>query len=245
MFTLYPAIDLLNGHCVRLFQGDYAQSTVYADSPVQVAQTFRDQGAEWLHVVDLDGAKEGRPVNQEKIYQIAAQVPIHIEVGGGIRTMDTIASYLEHGIDRVILGSSAISDPAFTREALQKYSQAVAIGLDVKNSRIAVEGWREVSAIAPESLAKDLIKAGAAHFIYTDISKDGALAGADLEGAKKLAEAIGQPVVVSGGVSQTKELAAMLAAGSAVISGAIIGKALYTGNLNLQEAAGMVKSYAR
>lgn len=245
MFTLYPAIDLLNGRCVRLFQGDYAQATIYADSPVQVAQAFRNRGAEWLHVVDLDGAKEGWPINQEKIYEIAAQVPIHVEVGGGIRTMETIAGYLEQGIDRVILGSSAISDPLFTREALQRYSQAVAIGLDVKDGKVAVEGWREVSAVTPENLAKELIKAGASHFIYTDISKDGAMSGANIEAAKKLAEAIGQPVVVSGGVSQTDELAAMLAAGSTVISGAIIGKALYTGKLNLREAVGMVKTYAR
>lgn len=245
MFTLYPAIDLLNGHCVRLFQGDYAQSTIYADSPVEVARAFAKQGAKWLHVVDLDGAKAGKPENREIIFEMAAETGINIEVGGGVRSMATIDDYLAHGIKRVILGSSAIADPDFTRAALKKYPEAVAIGLDVKNGKVAVEGWLAVSAIEPAELAQELIKAGASHFIYTDISKDGAMEGTNLDEAVRLARAIGQPVVISGGVSSLNELRRIVEHADSAVSGAIIGKALYTGAIDLSEAEEMVTSYAR
>lgn len=236
MFTIYPAIDLLDGKCVRLFQGNYDRSTVYGDSPVGIAKTFCTEGAEWLHVVDLDGARAGSPANQAIIGRIAAEVPVNVEVGGGVRSMETVESYLNHGIKRVILGSSAIADPEFVRTALNRYPDSIAIGLDVKEGKVAVKGWLEVSGLSAADLAKQLIQYGARHFIYTDISRDGALKGANSGAAEKLAADIGMPVVVSGGVSTTKEIVTMAEKGSGRISGAIIGKALYTKQISLKEA---------
>ncbi len=244
MFTIYPAIDLLNGKCVRLIQGDYGQSTVYSDSPVMTAKTFLSEGAQWLHIVDLDGARQGRPLNRRTIEQIAAEVPVHIEVGGGIRNMETVDRYLDRGVGRVILGSSAIADPEFVRLALSRYPDSIAIGLDVKRGKVAVKGWLEVSELSAADLAKRLIGFGARHFIYTNISRDGALKGADQDGAGKLAAEIGMPVVVSGGVSSTEELAAMVKMGSGRISGAIIGKAIYTQQISLRKALKVVDVHA-
>ncbi|MDF2911728.1 MAG: hisA [Sporolactobacillus laevolacticus] len=240
MFTVYPAIDLIDGKCVRLFQGDYDQSTVYADVPVDIARSFYEQGAEWIHVVDLDGAKAGHPVNQELIARIAAEVPINIEVGGGIRTIETVESYLNQGIKRVILGSSAISDPEFCRLALQRYPDSIAIGLDVKDGKVAVRGWLEVSDMSAAELAKQLIIEGAEHFIYTDISRDGALKGANVSGAEQLADEIGKPVVVSGGVTTFDEVQKLV--NNKRVSGAIIGKALYTKQISLGDVMKAVKN---
>jgi phosphoribosylformimino-5-aminoimidazole carboxamide ribotide isomerase len=240
MFTVYPAIDLIDGKCVRLFQGDYDQSTVYADAPVDIARSFYEQGAEWIHVVDLDGAKAGHPVNQELIARIAAEVPINIEVGGGIRTIETVESYLNQGIKRVILGSSAISDPEFCRLALQRYPDSIAIGLDVKDGKVAVRGWLEVSDMSAAELAKQLIIEGAEHFIYTDISRDGALKGANVSGAEQLADEIGKPVVVSGGVTTFDEVQKLV--NNKRVSGAIIGKALYTKQISLGDVMKAVKN---
>ncbi|WP_139693328.1 1-(5-phosphoribosyl)-5-[(5-phosphoribosylamino)methylideneamino]imidazole-4-carboxamide isomerase [Sporolactobacillus terrae] len=233
MFTVFPAIDLIDGKCVRLFQGDYDQSTVYGEDPIQVARSFFAQGAEWLHVVDLDGAKAGHPLNQELIARMAQEVPINIEIGGGIRSMDSVAWYLEKGIKRVILGSSAISDPDFCKKVLQRYPNAVAIGLDVKKGKVAVRGWLEVSDLSAAELAKQLIQEGAEQFIYTDISRDGALKGANVAAAERLAEEIGKPVVVSGGVTTLDEIKKMI--GNHKVSGAIIGKALYTKQIALSD----------
>ncbi|EST13566.1 1-(5-phosphoribosyl)-5-[(5-phosphoribosylamino)methylideneamino]imidazole-4-carboxamide isomerase [Sporolactobacillus laevolacticus] len=240
MFTVYPAIDLIDGKCVRLFQGDYDQSTVYGDAPVDIARSFYEQGAEWIHVVDLDGAKAGHPVNQELIARIAAEVPINIEVGGGIRTIEIVESYLNQGIKRVILGSSAISDPEFCRLALQRYPDSIAIGLDVKDGKVAVRGWLEVSDMSAAELAKQLIIEGAEHFIYTDISRDGALKGANVSGAEQLADEIGKPVVVSGGVTTFDEVQKLV--NNKRVSGAIIGKALYTKQISLGDVMKAVKN---
>ncbi|MFT8870803.1 MAG: 1-(5-phosphoribosyl)-5-[(5-phosphoribosylamino)methylideneamino]imidazole-4-carboxamide isomerase [Sporolactobacillus sp.] len=244
-FTLYPAIDLLDGKGVRLVHGDYAQATVYADDPVAAAARFYRQGAEWLHIVDLDGAKAGRPVNASVIEAIAAALPLHLEVGGGIRTIETVDYYLAHGVSRVVLGSSAISDPVFTREALRLYPQNVAVGLDAKNGKIAVEGWLKLSSLTPAELALELMQFGAEHFIYTDIARDGAMEGANVEAACQLARMIGRPVVLSGGVHALSELKAITARGDALISGAIIGKALYAGAFDLAEAIKAVNDDAR
>ncbi|WP_245734165.1 1-(5-phosphoribosyl)-5-[(5-phosphoribosylamino)methylideneamino]imidazole-4-carboxamide isomerase [Sporolactobacillus nakayamae] len=239
MFTVYPAIDLIDGKCVRLFQGDYDQSTIYGDAPIDVARSFYEQGAEWLHVVDLDGAKAGRPVNQELIARMAAEVPINIEVGGGIRSIETVETYLNQGVKRVILGSSAISDPEFCKQVLHRYPESVAIGLDVKNGKVAVRGWLEVSDLSAAALAKQLIQEGAEHFIYTDISRDGALQGANVAAVEQLAEEIGKPVVVSGGVTTLDEIKQMIH--NHRVSGAIIGKALYTKQIELSEVIKAVK----
>jgi phosphoribosylformimino-5-aminoimidazole carboxamide ribotide isomerase len=244
MFTVYPAIDILGGKCVRLYQGDYDQSMVYDDSPETVAKRFCNQGAEWIHVVDLDGAKSGRPVNDRIIKKIAKDLSVNIEIGGGIRDMKTVESYLDSGVSRVVLGSSAISDPGFTKEALRQYPYAVAIGLDVKNGKVAVEGWREVSGMNAEVLANELIQAGARRFIYTDITRDGALKGADFSGAEELAVKIGLPVVLSGGVTTLAELEKIVGRGSGKISGAIIGRAIYTGQIDLKTALRTVNALA-
>ncbi|MCO7175928.1 1-(5-phosphoribosyl)-5-[(5-phosphoribosylamino)methylideneamino]imidazole-4-carboxamide isomerase [Sporolactobacillus kofuensis] len=240
MFTVYPAIDLIDGKCVRLFQGDYDQSTVYGDAPIDIARSFYDQGAEWIHVVDLDGAKAGYPINQQLIAQMAKEVPINIEVGGGIRSMETIENYLSQGVKRVILGSSAISDPEFCRSALQRYSDSIAIGLDVKNGKVAVRGWLEVSDLRAADLAKQLILEGAEQFIFTDISRDGALQGANVSAAEQLAREIGKPVVVSGGVTTLNEVKQLI--DNQLLSGAIIGKALYTKQISLPDVIKAVKS---
>ncbi|MFD2692148.1 1-(5-phosphoribosyl)-5-[(5-phosphoribosylamino)methylideneamino]imidazole-4-carboxamide isomerase [Sporolactobacillus shoreicorticis] len=239
MFTIYPAIDLIDSKCVRLFQGDYDQSTIYGDDPVAIARSFFEQGAEWLHVVDLDGAKAGSPVNHDLITQMAAEVPINIEVGGGIRSIETVENYLNQGVKRVILGSSAISDPEFCKLALSCYPEAVAIGLDVKNGKVAVRGWLEVSDLSAADLAKRLIQEGARQFIYTDISRDGALQGANVVAAEQLADEIGKPVVVSGGVTTLEEITEMI--GNRRVSGAIIGKALYTNQIALSDVIKAVK----
>ncbi|MCL1630627.1 1-(5-phosphoribosyl)-5-[(5-phosphoribosylamino)methylideneamino]imidazole-4-carboxamide isomerase [Sporolactobacillus sp. CPB3-1] len=239
MFTLYPAIDLIDGKCVRLFQGDYGQSTVYGEEPVEVAKSFYEQGAEWLHVVDLDGAKAGHPVNQNLIAKMAAEVPINIEVGGGVRTIETLENYLNRGIKRVILGSSAISNPEFCKQALHRFPESIAIGIDVKKEKVAVRGWLEVSELNAADLAKQLIREGARHFIYTDISRDGALQGANVAAAEQLALEIGMPVVVSGGVTTLSEIKQLAADRN--ISGAIIGKALYTKQIVLSDAIRAVK----
>ncbi|MCQ2008674.1 1-(5-phosphoribosyl)-5-[(5-phosphoribosylamino)methylideneamino]imidazole-4-carboxamide isomerase [Sporolactobacillus sp. STSJ-5] len=239
MFTIYPAIDLIDGKCVRLFQGDYDQSTIYGDDPVAIARSFFEQGAQWLHVVDLDGAKAGRPINQGLIARMAAEVPINIEVGGGIRSIETVESYLNQGIKRVILGSSAISDPEFCKLALNCYPEAVVIGLDVKNGKVAVRGWLDVSDLSAAELANRLIQEGAEQFIYTDISRDGALQGANVAAAEQLADEIGKPVVVSGGVTTLEEVKQMI--NNRRVSGAIIGKALYTKQIELSDVIKAVK----
>jgi phosphoribosylformimino-5-aminoimidazole carboxamide ribotide isomerase len=244
MFTVYPAIDILGGNCVRLYQGDYDKSMVYDDSPDRIAAEFCNQGADWIHIVDLDGAKRGQPVNDRIIKKIAKDVSVKIEVGGGIRDMDTVRAYLDSGVSRVVLGSSAISDPDFTKEALRQYPYAVAIGLDVKDGKVAVKGWREVSGIRAEALADELIQAGARQFIYTDISRDGALKGADFNGAEQLAEKIGMPVVLSGGVTTQTELEKISEKNSGRISGVIIGRALYTGQIDLGRALRTVNAIA-
>ncbi len=242
MMTLYPAIDVLGGKCVRLYRGDYERSTVYDESPLDAARYFYQQGARWIHVVDLDGARVGRPVNRDLIVRIAAEVPVSVEVGGGIRTMETMKDYLSGGVRRVILGSAAISDPVFTRLAIHRFQGAIGIGLDVKQGKVAISGWRDVSDMRAEELAKALIAEGADHFIYTDISRDGALGGANRAGALRLSRAIGMPLVISGGITDVAELRHLAACPE--IGGAIIGKALYTGKINLRDAIKAVETDA-
>ncbi|TCP24876.1 1-(5-phosphoribosyl)-5-[(5-phosphoribosylamino)methylideneamino] imidazole-4-carboxamide isomerase [Scopulibacillus darangshiensis] len=235
-FTIYPAIDLRGGKCVRLYQGDFRQETVYHDEPIEMARSFYEQGAEWLHLVDLDGARSGKPVNADIIKDISAAVPVKVEVGGGIRCIENVEDYLKAGVDRIILGSSAISDPEFVKEALRRFPEQVAIGIDARDGRVAAEGWLKTSDVSAVDLGKELAAAGAKTFIYTDISRDGALKGPNVEEIQSFAQATGQQVIASGGVSaisDVKELAANVSAG---IAGAIIGKALYTNVLTLADA---------
>jgi phosphoribosylformimino-5-aminoimidazole carboxamide ribotide isomerase len=240
-FTLYPAIDMRDGKCVRLLQGDYNQETVYGDSPFDMAKQFAEQGAEWIHMVDLDGAKDGKKVNHEHVLRVAKELPAKVQIGGGVRTMEDVSFYLDAGVDRVILGSTAVSNPEFVREALQRYGGSrVAIGLDARDGFVATEGWLETSHIMAVDLAKRLVEEGAETFIFTDISKDGMLQGPNVEAIGELARITGKEVIASGGVSSINDLVS-LKKDERNIAGAIIGKALYTGRFTLSDALGSVK----
>jgi phosphoribosylformimino-5-aminoimidazole carboxamide ribotide isomerase len=239
-FTLYPAIDMRDGKCVRLLQGDYDQETVYGDSPFDMAREFAGQGAEWIHMVDLDGAKDGKKINHEHVIRVAKELAVKVQIGGGIRSMDDVSFYLDRGVDRVILGSAAVSDPEFVRAALKEYGGArVAIGLDARDGFVATEGWLETSHIKAVDLAKRLVEEGAETFIFTDISKDGMLQGPNIEAIGELAEVTGKEVIASGGVSSVADLEKLKEDGRG-IAGAIIGKALYTGRFTLSDALGRV-----
>ncbi|ANX13577.1 1-(5-phosphoribosyl)-5-[(5-phosphoribosylamino)methylideneamino]imidazole-4-carboxamide isomerase [Fictibacillus arsenicus] len=240
-FTLYPAIDMRGGKCVRLLQGDYNQETVYGDSPFDMAKQFADQGAAWIHMVDLDGAKDGKKVNHEHVIRVAKELPAKVQIGGGIRSMDDVSFYLDSGVDRVILGSAAVSYPEFVREALNRYGGSrVAIGLDARDGFVATEGWVETSHIMAVDLAKRLVEEGAETFIFTDISKDGMLQGPNVEAIGELARITGKEVIASGGVSSIDDLVS-LKKDERNIAGAIIGKALYTGRFTISDALGSVK----
>lgn len=240
-FILYPAIDMRNGKCVRLMQGDYEQETIYGDSPFDMAKQFADQGAEWIHMVDLDGAKDGKKINHEHVLRVAKELSAKVQIGGGIRSMEDVSYYLDAGVDRVILGSAAVSNPEFVREALQRYGGSkVAIGLDARDGFVATEGWLETSHIKAVDLAKRLVEEGAETFIFTDISKDGMLQGPNVEAIGELASITGKEVIASGGVSSIDDLV-RLKADERNIAGAIMGKALYTDRFTLPEALGSVK----
>jgi phosphoribosylformimino-5-aminoimidazole carboxamide ribotide isomerase len=240
LFTLYPAIDMRGGKCVRLIQGDYNQESVYGDSPFDMAKQFADQGADWIHMVDLDGAKDGKKFNHEHVICVAKELPAKVQVGGGIRSMEDVSYYLDQCVDRVILGSAAVSDPEFVRGALKKYGGSrIAIGLDARNGFVATEGWLETSHIRAVDLAKRLVEEGAETFIFTDISKDGMLQGPNVEAIGELAQVTGKEVIASGGVSSIEDLQ-NIKEDDRGIAGAIIGKALYTGRFTLSDALGRV-----
>ena len=231
---LYPAIDLKDGQCVRLLQGDMARATVFNDDPAAQAAAFAEAGAEWLHVVDLNGAFEGRPVNASAVSSILAAVGLPVQLGGGIRSLETIESWLERGVARVVLGTVAVKDPALVREACAKWPGQVALGIDARGGRVAVEGWAEVSDLEVEDLAQRFEDAGAAAVIYTDVDRDGVLTGPNLAATAALAEAVTMPVIASGGVASLDDLQALAAAPR--IAGAIVGRALYDGRVDLRAA---------
>ncbi len=243
-FTIYPAIDLRGGQCVRLFQGDYAQETVYGD-PVEAAFRWQDQGASWLHVVDLDGAKSGHPVNVEAIEAIVHHVSIPVQVGGGLRQLEHLELLFERGVQRVILGTAAIENPALVKSALKNYGgQRVAIGLDAKNGFVATWGWLNKSQVRAEELAQRLAAHGAEIFVFTDISRDGTLRGPNLEAIRSVAETGAGEVIASGGVSRLEDLRALHQLNAVGVSGVIIGKALYSGVFTLDEALRTMDEYA-
>ncbi|MBB5173445.1 1-(5-phosphoribosyl)-5-[(5-phosphoribosylamino)methylideneamino]imidazole-4-carboxamide isomerase [Texcoconibacillus texcoconensis] len=237
MFNVYPAIDIRGGKCVRLMQGDYDRETVYGDSPQAMAERFVDEGASWIHLVDLDGAKEGKPVNDAYVLDVAKNLPVRVQVGGGIRTEEDAARYLENGVDRIILGSSAVSDPDFVKAMLARFGgERVAIGIDARDGFVATEGWLETSEVRAETLGEELVKHGAEVFITTDISRDGMLSGPNVEAIARLAEVTGKEVIASGGVSQLSDLKELNAKQSVGVAGAIVGKALYTDQFSLSDA---------
>ena len=235
-FTLYPAIDMRNGKCVRLVQGDYDQETIYGESPLDMAMRFANEGAKWIHLVDLDGAKAGKRVNHEHVLAIASSLDVNVQIGGGIRSEEDVAFYLNNGVARVILGSSAVSNPDFVKKMLAQYGEKIAIGIDARNGFVSTEGWLETSKVKAEELGKELAKEGAEVFIFTDIQMDGMLSGPNVESTVRLAEATGKQVIASGGVSTVADLQKLSAQKQTGVSGAIIGKALYTKQFTLSEA---------
>lgn len=231
-----PAIDLLNGKCVRLYQGDYAQSQVFNDDPVAVAQQWAREGASRLHVVDLDGAKVGHPVNQTAIAAIVQALDIPVQVGGGLRDRQSVADLLSRGVQRVILGTVAVEQPALVETLCQEFPGQIVVGIDARNGRVATRGWLEDSEVEAIALAQQMADRGAAAIIYTDIHRDGTLQGPNLDALRELAQAVTVPVIASGGVSSVRDLMNLLALEPLGVNGVIVGRALYTGEVSLQDA---------
>ena len=235
---LFPAIDLIGGCAVRLVKGDYAQKTVYSDNPAEVAKSFAAAGAKYLHVVDLEGAKDGGTPNLETIKNIVENGGLLVEVGGGIRSEEVIQKYLDAGVFRVILGTAAVQNPAFLEEMVQKYGEKIAVGVDIKDGMVAIKGWTEVSAESCFDFCEKLQKIGVKTIICTDISKDGLLSGTNLELYKELSEKFSVDIVASGGVTTLDDVKKLAEMG---MYGAILGKALYTGNIDLKAAVELTK----
>ncbi len=231
---LYPAIDLKDGQCVRLLKGEMSEATVFNDDPGAQAAAFEAAGAEWLHLVDLNGAFAGRPVNADAVEAILSRVTIPTQLGGGIRDMATIEAWLAKGLSRVILGTVAVEDPALVRDAARAFPGQVAVGLDARKGRVATRGWADETDVQVTDLARAFEDAGIAAIIYTDIDRDGAMQGPNIPATEALARAVSVPVIASGGVSSMDDLRRLKATG--VIAGAISGRALYDGALDLGEA---------
>ncbi|MBY0337260.1 MAG: 1-(5-phosphoribosyl)-5-[(5-phosphoribosylamino)methylideneamino]imidazole-4-carboxamide isomerase [Acetobacteraceae bacterium] len=235
-FTLYPAIDLKEGRAVRLKRGDMAQATVYAEDPADQARAFAAAGFGWLHVVDLDGAFAGKPANAEAVARILAATSAPVQLGGGIRSLATVEAWLEGGVARVILGSAAVKDPPFVRDACRRFPGRVVLGIDARGGLVATEGWAETSTMTARDLALRFEDAGAAAIIYTDIERDGMLAGINVEETRALARALATPVIASGGLKDIGDIAALKAARDDGIEGCILGRALYDGRVDAAAA---------
>ena len=237
---LYPAIDLKDGACVRLYKGEMDQATVFNDNPAAQALAFADAGCEWLHLVDLNGAFAGEPVNAAPVEAILKAVDVPAQLGGGIRDLATIEAWLEKGLQRVILGTVAVEDPDLVREAARRFEGHVAVGIDGRNGMVATRGWAEETNVNVTDLARQFEDAGVAAIIYTDINRDGAMQGPNVEATAALAHAVSIPVIASGGVSSMDDLRALKNCG-APLDGAISGRALYDGMINVPEAAALLK----
>ena len=235
---IFPAIDLYQGQAVRLFKGDYEQMTVYHNDPVQVAMDFQNQGASCLHLVDLEGAKTGGTPNLEVIADIVSQSRLFTEVGGGIRSMDTVRAYLDRGIDRVILGTAAVTDPDFLNQAVSEYGKKIAVGVDIKDGYVAIKGWTEQSCYTCDVFCEKMQQLGLSTMICTDISRDGAMKGTNLELYRHLSQTYHMDIVASGGVSSLDDIEALRRMD---LYGAIIGKAYYTGAIDLRRAIEVAK----
>jgi phosphoribosylformimino-5-aminoimidazole carboxamide ribotide isomerase len=239
---IFPAIDLLDGKCVRLYQGDYDKSQVFNDNPAEMARSWLEQGASKLHLVDLDGAKAGQPVNLDAIARIVevvkttASQPVQIQVGGGLRTEASVRQLLDLGIDRVILGTVAVEQPQLVRDLCQKYPGQIVVGIDARDGKVATKGWLETSQVLATDLAQQMAQMGAAAIIYTDIHRDGTMTGPNLDALRELANGIEIPVIASGGVSSLRDLLNLLSLVPIGVTGAIVGRALYTGEVKLVDA---------
>jgi phosphoribosylformimino-5-aminoimidazole carboxamide ribotide isomerase len=239
---LFPAIDLKNGQCVRLEQGDMARATVFNLDPAAQAASFERQGFEYLHVVDLDGAFAGKPMNAQAVEAMLKTVKFPVQLGGGIRDMATLEAWLEKGISRVIIGTAAVRDPAFVKEAATKHPGKVAVGLDARDGKVAVEGWAETSTVTVLDIAKRFEDAGVAAIIFTDIARDGLLKGLNLDATIELADAISIPVIASGGLASIDDVRAMLTPRAKKLEGAISGRALYDGRIDPAQALALIKA---
>ncbi len=237
---LFPAIDLKDGKAVRLLRGEMDSATVFNESPADQARAFAGQGFEWLHLVDLNGAFEGRPVNAAAVEAILAAVDLPVQLGGGIRDLVTIERWLDLGVRRVILGTVAVKNPDLVRDACRRFPGQVVLGIDARGGRVAVEGWAEVSEITAIELAQRFEDAGAAAIVYTDIDRDGALQGANVAATRALAEAVATPVIASGGVASLDDIAAFHAIADSGIEGVISGRALYDGRIDPASALALL-----
>jgi phosphoribosylformimino-5-aminoimidazole carboxamide ribotide isomerase len=238
---LFPAIDLKDGRCVRLVKGDMDQATVFNDSPADQARRFAAAGAEWIHVVDLNGAFAGKPVNRPAVETILAAASIPIQLGGGIRDLATIESWLAAGVARVILGTAAVKDPDLVRTAAKKFPGRIAVGIDARNGRVATEGWADTADLDVVTLARRFVDAGVAALIHTDIDRDGLLGGANVAASADLAKSVPIPVIVSGGVASLDDLRAVKAHGASGLAGVISGRAIYDGRIDLAAGIALLK----
>ncbi len=237
---LYPAIDLKDGACVRLVRGVMDQATVFNTDPGDQAQDFEEQGFDWLHLVDLNGAFAGRPVNAEAVDKVLASITIPVQLGGGIRTMETIEDWLERGVRRVILGTVALHQPDLVKQACLRFPGRIAVGIDAREGFVAVSGWSESSTVRALDLALRYEDCGVAAIIYTDINRDGAMGGVNVEATADLAFALTTPVIASGGVSTLDDLRALKAEEHTGIEGVIVGRALYDGRIDIKEALALL-----
>jgi len=236
---LFPAIDLKDGQCVRLYKGDMEQATVFNDNPAAQAKAFEDAGAEWLHLVDLNGAFAGQPVNGAAVERILGSIAMPVQLGGGIRDMATIAMWLEKGVRRVILGTVAVKDPGLVKAAAKAFPGQVVVGIDARGGMVAVDGWADTTQMRAADLARAFEDAGVAAIVYTDIDRDGALTGVNVEATAALADAVTIPVIASGGVAGPEDLDRLIAAAArcrGTIEGVISGRAIYDGRLELKSA---------
>jgi phosphoribosylformimino-5-aminoimidazole carboxamide ribotide isomerase len=239
---LFPAIDIKDGVCVRLEQGDMARATVFNRDPAAQAQTFVAEGFEYLHIVDLDAAFAGRPVNVRAVERIIESIPLPVQLGGGLRDMGAISSWLEKGVDRAIIGTAAVRDPSLVREAARAFPGRIAVGLDARDGKVAVQGWAETSELTALEIAQRFEDAGVAAIIYTDISRDGLLKGLNLDATIALADAVTIPVIASGGLASLDDIRLLLEPRAVRLAGAIAGRALYDGRLNASEALRLIRA---
>jgi phosphoribosylformimino-5-aminoimidazole carboxamide ribotide isomerase len=239
---LFPAIDIKDGACVRLEQGDMGRATVFQRDPAAQARAFASLGFQYLHVVDLDGAFAGKPVNRAAVEQVIAATKVPLQLGGGIRNLGTIESWLQRGVTRVIIGTAAVRDPTLVRQAARLYPGRVAVALDARDGRVAVKGWAEASELSAFELARQFEDSGIAALIYTDVSRDGMLAGLNLDAAIALSEAVKVPVIASGGLASIADVVALTQPRARKLAGAIAGRALYDGRLDPAEALRLIRS---
>jgi phosphoribosylformimino-5-aminoimidazole carboxamide ribotide isomerase len=240
---LFPAIDLKEGQCVRLQQGDMARATVFHDDPAAQAKQFAAQGFDYLHIVDLDGAFAGKPVNQRAVERILERTKMSVQLGGGIRDMKTVEGWLAKGVTRVIIGTAAVRNPAFVNEAAKEFPGRVAVGLDARDGKVAVEGWAEVSELTALDIAKRFENAGVAAIIYTDVARDGMLQGLNLDATIALADAVSIPVIASGGLASIEDIKNLLSPRAKKLAGAIAGRALYDGRLDAAKALRLIAAH--